>query len=77
MLRTLKIAAAAALLAGGVAYAQIPGTEVFSRGAITVGNCAKWLAPGIIGDAGKTCGSGGCSGAADFSDGCAAAIFGH
>ena len=32
-----------------------PGTGVTVQGPITVNNCVKWIAPGIIGDAGTTC----------------------
>ena len=32
-----------------------PGTGVTVQGPITVNNCVKWIANGIIGDAGTTC----------------------
>jgi hypothetical protein len=48
----------AMLLAGcGIAAAQVPG-GIQQYGTVTANDCASWKAPGIIQDAGTTCGGG-------------------
>lgn len=57
------VAILAALLWCTVAHAQIgPGSGVQGTGTITPNDCAKWVGPGIITDAGTTCGGGAASG---------------
>lgn len=68
------IAAAAVVLVGGLVFAQVPGSQgVWPFGTIVAGNCAKWVNPSFIADAGKTCGGvvTPCTGAVNYSVGCA------
>ncbi|MGH9433007.1 MAG: beta strand repeat-containing protein, partial [Terriglobia bacterium] len=46
-------------LNGTLSLAQLPLTVPQYNGAITTGDCAKWLASGVLADAGAACGSGG------------------
>ncbi|MGH9432531.1 MAG: hypothetical protein ACRD3T_13400, partial [Terriglobia bacterium] len=45
-------------LNGTLSLAQLPLTVPQYNGAITTGDCAKWLASGVLADAGAACGSG-------------------
>jgi len=71
MLKRWPLIAASVAVMVGVALGQIPGTNIFPSGTIVAGNCAKWISPSTIGDAGKVCGGGGaCSNSFDFSQAC-------
>jgi hypothetical protein len=73
MLKYLLAAVLFSIVAIAIAQAQISGGNyVQPYGAITPGNCAKWVNSLFITDAGVVCGGGGgCNGTLDLSTGCA------